>query len=86
MLQQGRHAPRATHEQIGVFMALTAGLLDRLPVTEIGAAEERIARAMELELPMITDKIGRGEKMSDEDRQAVLDLVRGQLPAAAEEE
>jgi F-type H+/Na+-transporting ATPase subunit alpha len=76
VLKQGQYLPLPVSEQIAVFLAVAEGLLDELPVDSIAAAEERIRSLITDDLPEAARRIEAGEALSDEDREAILEMAR----------
>ncbi len=85
VLRQHRFSPFKDYEQIAVIHALNSGLLDTVPVAEIKEAEKKIIQGVAQNLPHICDKISRGEKLSDEDKDTLLDSIRKFVPRPADE-
>ncbi|MBU2533040.1 MAG: F0F1 ATP synthase subunit alpha, partial [Alphaproteobacteria bacterium] len=66
-------------EQIAVLLATTSGLLDDVPVNEIAAAEQSIREGFRQHCKQISKRITSGEKLSDEDREGILERARRSL-------
>jgi F-type H+/Na+-transporting ATPase subunit alpha len=61
-------------EQIVLLVALTGGLLDGVPLDKVRDAEQALKKAA-LDVPAgIRDRFRSNEKLSDEDRQAILQV------------
>lgn len=76
VLKQDQFSPLPLPEQIGVLLAVTEGVFDGLSLDDIPRAEEAVRRAMREELKDLCRKIDSGDRLSDEDRAAVLGLAR----------
>ena len=71
-LKQPQYGPLRPSEQMAVLMAVTAGLLDDVPLEDVGKVEWAVRRAVTSELPAVCGRIEAGEKLTDEDRGALL--------------
>ncbi len=69
VLKQPEHQPLTVTEQIAMLKAVTEGLFDRLEVDEIEALQQPIRKALKEHLGSIRTKIETAEKLSDEDWQ-----------------
>jgi F-type H+/Na+-transporting ATPase subunit alpha len=72
VLKQPQYHPIPVADQIAVLLAVTANLLDEVPLDQIGQAELAIRQAVTAELPEIKERIQSGENLSDADREALL--------------
>jgi F-type H+-transporting ATPase subunit alpha len=78
-LKQPESEPLSALEQITVLLALTAGLFDAVPLEKM-ADGERALRSAARELPAdVVDRLATAEKVSDADREAILDVGRRAL-------
>ena len=84
VLKQAQYATLPAAAQVVTLLALTAGLLDRLPLDRIGEAEEVIRREVRAELPQIWELIDRGDRLSDADRDRVLAVAEDHLQRSFE--
>jgi F-type H+-transporting ATPase subunit alpha len=78
-LKQSESHPVSMIEQIIVLLALTAGLLDPLPIDKVNDAEQALQKAV-TEIPV--DVVGRltsSDKFSDDDRKAILEIAKRAL-------
>ena len=75
VLKQRQYQPRSAGNQIAVLLALTAGLLDDLPLAQITEAEAAIGAAVEQQLSDVGDRIAAGQALSSDDRHALLNLA-----------
>jgi F-type H+-transporting ATPase subunit alpha len=74
-LKQPESQPVSMAAQIVVLLALTAGLFDPVPLEKIVAAEAALQKAAAGVSAEIAGRFTTAEKLSDEDRKAVLDLA-----------
>lgn len=78
-LKQAEFAPVPVPEQIAVLLALTSRLFEDVPLDQMPDAE-RIVREAAVQLPAeIGDRLEAGEKLTDEDREAIVAAVRRAL-------
>jgi F-type H+-transporting ATPase subunit alpha len=76
ILKQDEHDPLSVPEQIAVLLAATRGLLDRLIVEQVSEAESAIRRIVGDELSALSERIARGERVSEADLESVLTAAR----------
>ena len=75
-LNQPQFAPVSVPAQIMVLLALRESLFDQVPLKQMGEAEQAVHKAAR-ELPRaLIERLGTAEKISKEDRQAVIELAR----------
>jgi F-type H+-transporting ATPase subunit alpha len=92
-LKQPEFAPVSMPEQIAVLLALTAGLFDDVPLDQMPDAEQAVRRGA-TEIPAeVGGRLEAADRLSDEDRQAIIEIARRALeefspeePAASESE
>ncbi|MEO7464475.1 MAG: F0F1 ATP synthase subunit alpha, partial [Nitrosospira sp.] len=78
-LKQPEFTPVSMAEQIVVLLALTAKLFDEIPLEQMTAAEHAV-RAAAADIPAdIGARFASANKLSDEDRAAILQLARQAL-------
>ena len=77
-LKQSEFSPLSVVEQICLFLALTAGLFDTVPLEQMRWAQEAVCKAADA-LPK--DRFHFGEKLSDADRETILAAARTVLSA-----
>jgi F-type H+-transporting ATPase subunit alpha len=71
-LKQSEYSPVSVPAQISVLLALTAGLLDRVPLAQIAEAEQALREAA-AELPAaLCERLRTDQKLADEDRAAII--------------
>ncbi len=76
VLKQDQYNPFTVSEQIAVLLSVTEGVFDDLPVEKIEEAELAIRSAVTKQLPHISEKIHTGNKLSDEDKKAIVEAAR----------
>ena len=74
VLGQAQHHPFTVSQQIALLVAANEGLLDNLPLEALPQFESALAQAVETQLPDICQRILFGEKLTEGDRKALLDL------------
>lgn len=78
-LKQSEFSPVSMVEQISILLALTANLLDEIPLVDMPAAEQTI-RASAAKIPAeVATRMQSAKKLSGQDRSVILELVRGSL-------
>jgi F-type H+-transporting ATPase subunit alpha len=78
-LKQPEFSPVAVPAQIAVLLALTADLFDPVPLDEMIKAEEAVQLAAEKIPAEVRARFETAEKLSDEDREAILEIARQAL-------
>jgi F-type H+-transporting ATPase subunit alpha len=76
ILKQPQYEPIPVPEQLAVLVAVTGGLLDHLPPESLSQAERQIRLAVTTQLPGVCARLSAGEKLQEEDRQAMLGVVQ----------
>ena len=75
VLKQPEFEPASVSEQIVILMALTGGLLDSVPISKVRDAEQALRKAT-ADLPTeVRQRFSSNDKLSDEDRKAILQVV-----------
>lgn len=74
-LKQPEFSPVSMVEQIAVLLALTADLFDDIPLEQMPAAEQAVRTAAADIAPEIGTRLESTDKLSDEDRAAILELA-----------
>ncbi|MBZ5523264.1 MAG: alternate F1F0 ATPase, F1 subunit alpha [Acidobacteriia bacterium] len=74
-LKQPQYDPLSATEQIAALVAATAGLFDQMPPESITEASAGIRQALAEKLPRLQESIEAGEKLSAEDREALVRLA-----------
>jgi F-type H+-transporting ATPase subunit alpha len=75
VLKQPQYEPMPVPEQAAVLVAVTGGIFDQISLDQIAEAEQLIRKAVTTQLPDICERIQSGDKLSDEDRNAVLSIA-----------
>lgn len=79
ILKQPQYQPIPIAEQIAVLVAVTAGQFDQVPVDRVEEVEVAIRSAVVQHLPDICRQIQAGEKLSDNDRETLLEVTNAAL-------
>lgn len=79
ILKQPQYTPLPVAEQIAALIAVTSGVWDHLEPEEIEGAESAIRQSVRERLPEVCRRIQSGEKLSEEDRKALLDNAQESL-------
>jgi F-type H+-transporting ATPase subunit alpha len=79
VFKQPQYKPIPVAEQIAVLLSVTEGLLDSVALDKIDKAKKDIRRNMGEKLPEIYEKLQNGNKMEEQDKQAILQMVRETL-------
>jgi F-type H+/Na+-transporting ATPase subunit alpha len=74
-LKQAESQPVSLLEQITVLLALSAGLLDRVPLEKTTGAEMAVRKAITEIPPDVATRVGSADKFSDVDRKSILDVA-----------
>ncbi len=75
VLKQPELEPASVPEQIVVLVALTGGCLDSVPIDKVRDAEQALRKAA-ADLPAeVRQRCSSNDKLSDEDREAILQVV-----------
>jgi len=78
-LKQPEFAPVSVAEQIAVLLALTAELFDRVPLDQMTDAEQALREAAKDIPAELRERLDSAEKLSDEDREAIIQIARKSL-------
>lgn len=78
-LIQPESQPMSLPEQIIVLLALTAGLLDSVALEQVGKAEQALRTATTGIPADLTERLSSAEKLSDADRQCIVDVATRSL-------
>jgi len=78
-LKQPEFSPVAVPAQIAVLLALTADLFDPVPLDEMIKAEQAVQLAAEKIPAEVCARFETAEKLSDEDREAIIEITRQAL-------
>ena len=75
-LKQPQYDPLSATEQITVLLAATDGLFDDIPPEQIAEASGRFGEVLTERLPLLRESIEGAKKLSDGDRQAIVQLAK----------
>jgi len=76
VLKQPQYEPIPVPEQIAILLAVTSGILDEFALDKITRANNKIRKAVLEKLPELYMRIDAGERLSSDDRRALLDVAR----------
>ncbi|MEA5506096.1 alternate F1F0 ATPase, F1 subunit alpha [Halotia wernerae UHCC 0503] len=76
ILKQPQNQPIPVAEQIAVLVAVNEGVFDDVPIERIDEAARSVRQAVTEQLPQVCDRIQVGEKLTDEDQNAVLNQAQ----------
>ena len=79
VLQQIQYAPMPVADQIAVFLATNAGLLDNVPEDKIVPAQEAVIRTLHRQFPAVIAAITRKEKLSEDIQEKLLAAFEKEL-------
>ncbi len=71
VLKQGQYAPLTVEKQIAIIFAGTQGVLDDVPVDQVGPFEEFLYPFLERKHPRLTSEIANKKELTDELREAL---------------
>ncbi len=74
---QPQYQPLPVPEQVAVLLAATEGLLNAIPVEKVDEAERAIRHAVTTNLPAVSQRMETGAKLTVEDREELLQMIRG---------
>ncbi|MGD2042761.1 MAG: alternate F1F0 ATPase, F1 subunit alpha [Acidimicrobiia bacterium] len=66
VLKQPRYEPMSLEEQIAVLVAVTDGVFDHMPVSDVERASRRMARELVSRLPEMFEEVEEGEELTEE--------------------
>ncbi|MFH1137711.1 MAG: alternate F1F0 ATPase, F1 subunit alpha [Pseudomonadota bacterium] len=78
-LKQQESTPVSSPAQIAVLLALTAALFDLVPLDQMTEAEHTVQEAAADIPPEVTERLDTAEKLSDEDRETIIQIARDSL-------
>lgn len=79
VFQQPQYKPLPVSEQVAVLLAAGEGLLNPVPVEKVAGAEQAIRTAVTADLPAVCQRMESGAKLTDEDREDLLRVVRNTI-------
>jgi F-type H+-transporting ATPase subunit alpha len=80
-LKQPEFSPVSVPAQIAVLLALTAELFDRVPLDRMTDAEHALHEAAVDIPPDVRERLDTADKLSDEDRETIIQIARQALEA-----
>jgi len=78
-LKQSEFAPVSVSAQIAILLALTADLFDEVPLDKMTEAQKAVREAAAQIPEDVSARFETAEKLSDEDREVIIDLARETL-------
>ncbi len=84
VLKQSEHQPLPASAQVAVLKAVTAGLLDELPLEKIARAEQAIQNGVLQHLPELCDRIELGKVLGDEEWERLIEAAQDALETLQE--
>ncbi len=78
-LKQPQFTPVSVPAQIATLLALTAELFDSVPMEKMTEAEQAVQEAARKISKQIATRFETADKLSDEDRQAIVEIARQAL-------
>jgi len=79
VLKQPQYEPIQAAEQIAVLLAMTAGILDNIPLDEIASTKRIIIKTFPEQLPELYKRIQYAEKLTPEDWEVLRNMARSVL-------
>jgi F-type H+-transporting ATPase subunit alpha len=76
VLKQEQYGVMPAAEQIATLLAVNEGLYDALDLDQTAESEQKVRRAVTQELPELCKRIQDGERLSDDDLNAMRDTAR----------
>ncbi|MBM3493552.1 MAG: alternate F1F0 ATPase, F1 subunit alpha [Armatimonadetes bacterium] len=80
-LKQPQSSPVAVPAQIAVLLGLGAELFDDVPLERMTDAEQAVRKAAEAIPAAVTERLDAADKLSDEDRETIIEIARQALAA-----
>jgi F-type H+-transporting ATPase subunit alpha len=75
VLKQNQYEPIPVPEQIAVLVAVNNGVFDDFDLDDVPKIKQLIRKAARENLSQLWDNVTAGEKLTDEDRQKILDMA-----------
>ncbi len=79
ILKQAEHDLLTVPEQLLVVLAATQGLFDAVPPERVAEAEAALREVVRTDMPELGPRLASGEKLGEEDREALLERARSAL-------
>jgi F-type H+-transporting ATPase subunit alpha len=76
VLKQHEHRPLRASEQMAILKTVNSGLLDNLPLEDIGEIETALQQQVIENLPDLCNRLDTGEQLKDSEWQQIMDLAR----------
>ncbi|MFA5538394.1 MAG: alternate F1F0 ATPase, F1 subunit alpha [Gemmobacter sp.] len=76
VFQQFQFNPLPVPDQVAILLAASEGLLNTIPAEKVADAERAI-RGRLREVPEVSERLESGAKLSDEDRDALVRIIKG---------
>ncbi|MGB7378346.1 MAG: F0F1 ATP synthase subunit alpha, partial [Rivularia sp. (in: cyanobacteria)] len=76
ILKQSQSQPLSAAEQIAVLLAVTNGVFDSIALEKIDEVSTALCRKVRRDLSSVCKSIETGEKLTDEEYQAILKIAR----------
>ncbi len=86
VLKQRRYNPVPAPEQIAILLSVISGIMDDTALEEIESAKEKLRKAFPERLPEVYKRIQSAQKLSPEDRDAILNVSRDVLKVERQED
>ena len=84
VLKQNQYQPIPVAEQIAILLAVTQGACDRIPLDRMRSQAKSIRETVREQLPDLCQKIEMGNKLSQGDRQILLDIIHNAVKRSQE--
>lgn len=79
VLKQAQYEPMSVPEQIAVLLAVTRGVFDAISIQDITEAKTKVQKTVFEKLPDLCQRIISGEKLKNEDRDALISVARSAI-------
>ena len=76
VFKQPQYEPLSVADQVVALLAMTAGVFDQVPEAVMRGAETELRQAVVPHFPRICQALSRGEKLTDADRETLVDAAR----------
>jgi F-type H+/Na+-transporting ATPase subunit alpha len=75
VFKQVQYRPVSVPEQIAVLLSAITGVFDKVPLTQVAEAEQAVRKAVLSDLADMCIQIDRGDKLTEDIRQAILGMA-----------
>ena len=72
VLKQQQYQPLPAAEQVAILVAVSRGLFDEIPETELAESQVEVGKRVKIQLPAVCKRIEDGAKLSQEDIDALI--------------